>query len=664
MSIGEKIRTARKAVGISQEALAEKLEVSMQAVSTWERNENMPETKKLVVLAKELNVSLDYLLTEDADDWKMQLSHSGHVLDKAIAYAAAKHSGTPRKGTRTPYIVHPMEVAAIVSGLTDDEEVIAAAVLHDVLEDTGTSQQELEQAFGKRIAGLVADESENKREDQPPANTWKERKQETIEHLKNASHAARVIALGDKLANIRAMERDYEMLGDTLWERFNEKSKASHAWYYASILHTLDADPELKASPFLHEFGFRVYSVFWDIYDDSNEKKEEKPLIISCFYPDTVDAIRKKAPKGSKAWSLILDRTNDDDLKQLQFMAMIYDCFLRSESVGFADTHLVLTNDPDAETVTWEKLPDGYAIHLCAASAKHWAQVGFQMGYAMMHCLIDHLNPNHPAITWAEELICEAGTLALLSMLAEHWDETPFGKEDPDYVQYIPEYIDANLSDKGTAALIRCPDRETLQQLNDRNLFDDRINESHDLFSKIEEGDLLRLAQVRDYAADELLLYTHYWRGKSEGSQAVEYICRLQEQIPGCELPAGVFIDINLENSRPTAEQRTLYAGMIRCMKDLPEEALYFDFLDDKKKDCEQIGLVFYRVSREKSGQILAGIRLDTKTGRKLYRLYCNDDRAVSMLNDILDGHKVPDLTDWEDITESIFQKEKEGESA
>ena len=60
------------------------------------------------------------------------------IVDKAIAFAVRKHSGTPRKGTKIPYIVHPMEAAAIVAGMTDDQELIAAALLHDTLEDTGT----------------------------------------------------------------------------------------------------------------------------------------------------------------------------------------------------------------------------------------------------------------------------------------------------------------------------------------------------------------------------------------------------------------------------------------------------------------------------------------------------------------------------------------------
>ena len=108
MSIGEKIRTARKNMGISQEALADKLGVSTQAVSTWERDENLPETKKLLAIAKALRLSLDYMVAEDQDDWTMKLLYADRVLDRAIEYAVIKHSGTNRKGTNmgVPFHMH------------------------------------------------------------------------------------------------------------------------------------------------------------------------------------------------------------------------------------------------------------------------------------------------------------------------------------------------------------------------------------------------------------------------------------------------------------------------------------------------------------------------------------------------------------------------------
>lgn len=163
----------------------------------------------------------------------------GELLNKAIIFAVKAHEGQLRKGTHIPYILHPLEAAAIVGTMTTDDEVIAGAVLHDVVEDTNTTVEAIAEMFGGRVAALVASESENKREDKPAQCTWKIRKQETLEHLKIATIDAKMIALGDKLSNIRAIYRDYNTIGDQVWIRFNQKDKKEHHWYYKSIAECL-----------------------------------------------------------------------------------------------------------------------------------------------------------------------------------------------------------------------------------------------------------------------------------------------------------------------------------------------------------------------------------------------------------------------------------------
>lgn len=186
----------------------------------------------------------------------------GAVLDKAIKFAVDAHSGMNRKGTTLPYILHPLEAAAIVGSMTSDEEIIAAAVLHDVLEDTDVDEEELQANFGKRVAELVRTESEDKRTDRPAAETWELRKTETIEALKLKSDpATKMIALGDKLANIREMHSDYTKIGDKLWERFNQKDKGKHVWYYRSIA---DATKVLSGFPAWQEFVRLIPEVFGD----------------------------------------------------------------------------------------------------------------------------------------------------------------------------------------------------------------------------------------------------------------------------------------------------------------------------------------------------------------------------------------------------------------
>ena len=161
-----------------------------------------------------------------------------NIIERAVAFAKKAHEGQFRKGTDVPYIVHPVEAMEIVKTLTDDEEVIAAAVLHDVIEDTAYTEEDIRSEFGGRVAELVKAESENKRKGIPEDATWKIRKTETIKEMKTAPIDAKMICLGDKLSNARAIVRDYEAVGEKLWERFNA-SPEEIAWYYTSMTEAL-----------------------------------------------------------------------------------------------------------------------------------------------------------------------------------------------------------------------------------------------------------------------------------------------------------------------------------------------------------------------------------------------------------------------------------------
>lgn len=182
-----------------------------------------------------------------------------NILDRAIVFATNAHEGQFRKGTKIPYILHPLEAAAIVGTMTTDEDVIAAAALHDVVEDTDTTVEEVIQQFGERIGSFVAAESENKRKELSAESTWKLRKQETLDHLKTASVEVKMIALGDKLSNMRAIYRDYQTIGDALWQRFNQKDKAEHYWYYSGVAECVS---ELWDYPVYKEYCELIYKVF------------------------------------------------------------------------------------------------------------------------------------------------------------------------------------------------------------------------------------------------------------------------------------------------------------------------------------------------------------------------------------------------------------------
>ena len=163
------------------------------------------------------------------------------LVSEAIAFAVKAHDGMRRKKSESPYILHPMEAAVIVGTMSEDQNLIAAAALHDVVEDAGISIEEIEEKFGKRVRELVESETEDKRADLPPALTWRIRKEESLAVLKNTDDiAVLMVWLGDKLANMRSIYREFKVDGEAMWQRFNQKDVAEQAWYYRSIAKLTD----------------------------------------------------------------------------------------------------------------------------------------------------------------------------------------------------------------------------------------------------------------------------------------------------------------------------------------------------------------------------------------------------------------------------------------
>ena len=149
------------------------------------------------------------------------------MIDDAMEFATKAHEGQVRKGTRRPYIVHPIEVKDIVSTMTRDEEVISAAVLHDTIEDCqGVTREVLALEFSPRVAAMVAGESEDK------SRTWMERKSATIQSIGSAPREVQMIGLADKLHNIRDIDRDYPKAGEGVWKRCRMTEKQMIGWNY------------------------------------------------------------------------------------------------------------------------------------------------------------------------------------------------------------------------------------------------------------------------------------------------------------------------------------------------------------------------------------------------------------------------------------------------
>ena len=181
------------------------------------------------------------------------------LLDRAIIFAVRAHAGTERRGKGFPYIVHPMEAVEIVATMTPDQELLAAAVLHDTVEDTDTTVEQIREEFGNRIASLVASESDVMPEGVSEEDSWHARKQAAIDRLARASHDAKIVALGDKLSNMRAIARDYAQQGDALWDLFHAKDPKDHEWHYRGLA---DALRELEDTFAYQEFVKLINQVF------------------------------------------------------------------------------------------------------------------------------------------------------------------------------------------------------------------------------------------------------------------------------------------------------------------------------------------------------------------------------------------------------------------
>ena len=181
------------------------------------------------------------------------------LLDRAIVFAVKAHAGTERRGKGFPYIVHPMEAMEIVATMTPDQELLAAAALYDTVEDTDVTMEQIRAEFGERVASLVEAESDVQVEGVREEDSWHQRKQAAIDRLARAPREAKMVALGDKLSNMRAIARDYAIQGDKLWSLFHASDPKEHEWHYRGLADSLR---ELSDTFAFKEFESLINQVF------------------------------------------------------------------------------------------------------------------------------------------------------------------------------------------------------------------------------------------------------------------------------------------------------------------------------------------------------------------------------------------------------------------
>lgn len=176
------------------------------------------------------------------------------VIEKSIHYVTDAMEGKKRKGNGSPAVFHSLEAASIAASLTSDESVIAAAVLHDVIEDTDKTGEDIKSEFGPLIFELVMSETEDKSKD------WKTRKILATELVKNTDDIRiKILYLSDKLSNMRSLYNDIAIKHEKAWNDFNQKDPLEHHWYYRTIA---DSMPELYDTVAWQEYDRLIKIVF------------------------------------------------------------------------------------------------------------------------------------------------------------------------------------------------------------------------------------------------------------------------------------------------------------------------------------------------------------------------------------------------------------------
>lgn len=173
------------------------------------------------------------------------------AFEKALLYATRKHDGQTVKTTGTPYILHPLQVAGIALEYGADETQAVAALLHDVLEDTPTTYEEIETEFGSRVADIVRALSDT--EDHEEKGPWRGRKEDYLALLATKDADTALVSCADKVHNARRIVADLRACeGDpaakeAFWGHFRGGRDGS-LWYYRALLETLatlDVPPRL-----------------------------------------------------------------------------------------------------------------------------------------------------------------------------------------------------------------------------------------------------------------------------------------------------------------------------------------------------------------------------------------------------------------------------------
>ncbi len=180
-------------------------------------------------------------------------------VERAEALAKKVHEGQIRKLSGEPYVVHPISVAHTLkeAGLSDD--VVIAGYLHDAVEDTELEFDDIVRDFGVRVAEIVRGNTEDK------SKTWIERKQHTVDYIKDAPFEVKALIVADKLDNLRSVMESFDADGDAIWEKF-KGDKAKQTWYYRSVAQNAFVGlDDVEVPAFFYTYKKMVEDFFEDV---------------------------------------------------------------------------------------------------------------------------------------------------------------------------------------------------------------------------------------------------------------------------------------------------------------------------------------------------------------------------------------------------------------
>lgn len=206
---------------------------------------------------------------------------SMNVVEEAFNFAIKAHKGQVRKADQNkPYIVHPIDVSKILSEYNLSEEVIAAGLLHDVLEDTSYSYEDILSLFGEKIAKLVLIATEENKKD-----SWEERKLRTINKIKNLNLEEKLLLCADKISNLEDMLILFNVKGKKDFSSF-KRGEEKQYWYYINIYNSLSLNHQHVMFERLRDLITEVFEK--EFYFDDKRYLEKEIKKISKLFNDNI----------------------------------------------------------------------------------------------------------------------------------------------------------------------------------------------------------------------------------------------------------------------------------------------------------------------------------------------------------------------------------------